>query len=470
MAITKIKCRNSGLKEAIEYILNENKTDGQILTARNNCDPGREYRQMMDTKEYHGKTGGRQCYHAILSYKPGEITHELALQIAKEFTEEHLRDYEVVIAVHTDKKHIHSHLVWNSVNCVTGEKYHVSNSDYYRKIRAVSDRLCRKYGLSVIVQGDEPPKAVSYAEWLRQSKGQPTFRSMLEADIRTAIEDANSLGEFYMIMEHLGYEIKHGSRLSFRLRGQKRFMCPERKNPLFTEDNILAAIQNNLDDVEAGLKPAVAYRPVYEPYRKHPKYTGFLALYVHYLYILGKIEKREYPPRMTPQMRKNMMKFEQLREEFKFLRENDISTADDMATFQSKTEESLKKLIKQRTILNVQKKRRWKLYAALADVESLTEAKKLYEDGVSGMEEVAARYAEAVSILDNSGVNKIELAREKSELYEQLSEINRQIRVKRKQLKMCGTIMARTPEMERDIQRSESQKARKPREKHQKQR
>ena len=86
------------------------------------------------------------------------------------------------------------------------------------------------------------------------------------------------------------------------------------------------------------------------------------------------------------------------------------------------------------------------------------------------MEEVAARYAEAVSILDNSGVNKIELAREKSELYEQLSEINRQIRVKRKQLKMCGTIMARTPEMERDIQRSESQKARKPREKHQKQR
>ena len=101
MAITKIKCRNSGLKEAIEYILDENKTDGRILTVRNNCDPGREYRQMTDTKEYHGKTGGRQCYHAILSYKPGEITPELALQIAREFTEEHLRDYEVVIAVHT---------------------------------------------------------------------------------------------------------------------------------------------------------------------------------------------------------------------------------------------------------------------------------------------------------------------------------------------------------------------------------
>ena len=398
MAITKIKCRNSGLKEAIEYILNENKTDGRILTARNNCDPGREYRQMMDTKEYHAKTGGRQCYHAILSYKPGEITPELALQIAKEFTEEHLRDYEVVIAVHTDRKHIHSHLVWNSVNCVTGEKYHVSNGDYYRKIRAVSDRLCRKYGLSVIVQGDEPSKAVSYAEWLRQSKGQPTFRSMLEADIRSAIEDANSLGEFYMMMEHLGYEIKHGNRLSFRLRGQERFMCPGRKNPLFTEDNILAAIQNNLDDIEAGLKAAVAYRPIYEPYRKHPKYTGFLALYVHYLYILGKIEKREYPPRMTPKMRKAVMKFEQLREEFKFLRENDISTTDDMAAFQSKTEELLKELIKRRTIFNVKKKKRQKLYTALADVEILADVPRLSAEGAPGLEDETRRYSEAVSI------------------------------------------------------------------------
>ena len=159
---------------------------------------------------------------------------------------------------------------------------------------------------------------------------------------------------------------------------------------------------------------------------------------------------------MTPQMRKNMMKFEQLREEFKFMRENDISTADDMTAFQSKTEESLKELIKRRTILNVQKKKRRKIYKALTDVESLAEARKLYEDGVSGMEGEAARYAEAVSVLENSGVNQIELAQEKSELYKKLAEINREIRVKRKQLKMCGTIMARTPEMERDVRRIES--------------
>ena len=65
--------------------------------------------------------------------------------------------------------------------------------------------------------------------------------------------------------------------------------------------------QNNLNDIEAGLKPAVICRPAYEPYRKHLKYTGFLALYVHYLYILSKIEKRKYPSRMTSKMRKNII-------------------------------------------------------------------------------------------------------------------------------------------------------------------
>ena len=323
MAITKILPRNSRLDVAIRYVLNGDKTEHQVLTARINCDPGHEYRQMMDTKEELNKTGGRLAYHIIQSFKPGEITPELALQIAKEFAEECLSDYEVVIGTHVDKEHIHSHILFNSVNRRTGEKFHINNREYYENIRAVSDRLCRKHGLSIVMEGEEPPKALSYGEWLRLSRGEPTFRSMLEADIREAIDDANDLGHFFMIMEHKGYEIRHGNRLSFRLRGQERFMCPGRKNPLFTEDGILAAIEGNWDAIEAGLKPAVIRRPVFVPYREHPKYTGLMALYVHYLYILGKIEKREYPPRMTPQMRKDMMWFEQLQEQFRFLRDKE---------------------------------------------------------------------------------------------------------------------------------------------------
>ena len=380
MAITKILARHARLDLGIKYILNGDKTEEHTLTAHLNCDPGRECREMLDTKRAYGKTDGVMYYHIIQSFKPGEITPELALEIAKEFAQEHLPGYETVIAVHVDRKHIHAHLIFNSVNADTGEKYHSNPKSYYSQIRAVSDRLCREHGLSVIMAG-QPSQAVSYIEWLRQSKGQPTFRTMLEADLRAAIDSANDLGHFYLLMEHKGYEIHHGNRLGFRLRGQDRFMYPGRKNGLFTEEGIRAAIEGNLTAIEMGLRPAAVRRPAYRPYKKRPKYTGFMALYVHYLYVLGKVGQRRYPPRASPQLRQEVMKAERYRAQFAFLRENEISTSEDMTAFQSRTEDTLAGLTKQRTILNVRKKKRKKRLLSYG-------ALKIHYDKGNGSKEV----------------------------------------------------------------------------------
>ena len=454
MAVTKILPRNGGLKEAIDYVLNGDKTDGHILTAHFNCDPGREYREMMKTKLETGRLDKRQCYHIIQSFKPGEITPELALEIAKAFAQEHLDGFEVVIGTHVDRHHIHSHIVFNSVNADTGEKYHSTQQSYYQQIRAISDRLCREHGLSVIVQS-APARSVSYIEWLRQSRGQPTFRSLLEADLRDAIRDANDLGHFFLLMEHKGYEIHHGGRLGFRLRGQDRYQYPGRQDPLFTEDGIRTAIQGNLEQIEAGLRPVLPVRPAYQPYRKHPKYSGFLALYVHYLYLLGKIEKRQYPPRMTPHLRQAVMRFEQYQVQFVFLRENNIVTQADMDAVQSRTEESLAKLMKQRTILNVRKKRRQHLYTALADAEALAPSKALYEEGLTGMEAEFEKYMEAVKQLEKCGISAERLTEEKAEIYEQLASLNREIRAERRKLKLCQEIRQQIPAMEQDIQNTD---------------
>ena len=455
MAVTKILARKGRLDIGINYVLNGDKTEERVLTAHLNCDPGRECRQMLDTKRAVGKTDGVQYYHMIQSFKPGEITPELALEIAKEFTQEHLPGYETVIGVHVDREHIHAHILFNSVNADTGEKYHSNAQSYYSQIRGISDRLCREHGLSVIMQG-ESAKAVSYIEWLRQSRGQPTFHSMLEADLRTAIQDANDLGHFFLLMEHKGWEISHGNRLGFRLRGQERFMYPGRKNPLFTEDGIRSAIQGNLEDIEAGRRPAVIYRPPFQPYKKYPKYTGFMALYVHYLYVLGKIGQRQYPPRMTPQLRQEVMKSEWYREQFAFLRDNAIATQADMTAFQTRTEETLANLTKQRTILNVRKKKRRSLYAALADAEALAPAKALYEEGLSGMEAEFAKYMEAVTVLERCGIPKDRLMTEKAEIYEQLAETNRQIRAERKKLALCREIQSRLPQIEKENEKIET--------------
>ena len=207
MAITKILARKGRLDVGIRYVLNGDKTQEQILTAHHGCDPGRELRQMMETKAQYSKEGGVQYYHMIQSFRPGEVSPELALEIARTLVEEHLPGYQAVIGVHVDKAHIHAHILFNSVNAETGEKYHSKPSEL----------LPADPGhLRPPVPGARPVRypegqgagAVSYAEWLRQSRGQPTFRTMLEADLRDAIQDANDLGHFFLLMEHKGWEIK----------------------------------------------------------------------------------------------------------------------------------------------------------------------------------------------------------------------------------------------------------------------
>ena len=88
MAITKILARKGRLDVGIRYVLNGDKTQEQILTARLNCDPCHECRQMLETKLAVGKEGGVQYYHLIQSFQPGEVTPELALEIAREFAED----------------------------------------------------------------------------------------------------------------------------------------------------------------------------------------------------------------------------------------------------------------------------------------------------------------------------------------------------------------------------------------------
>ena len=373
-----------------------------------------------------------------------------------------MSDSSIVTEMKTESGYMHTSNIEYRVEMVTPKLTYAELprlQECVRQVRHAGAKVNHSCGIHVHVDAAnhnrQSLKNLLSIMYSKEDKGQPTFRSMLESDLRTAIQDANDLGHFFLLMEHMGYEIHHGDRLGFRLRGQERFQYPGRRNTLFTEDGIRAAIQGNLAEIEAGSRPTVLSRPKYRPYLAHPKYTGFLALYVHYLYLLGKIGQRQYPPRMTPHLRREVMRFEQYRTQFDFLRENEIVTQADMDAFQTRTEESLAKLIKQRTILNVRKKKRQKLYTALADVEALAPSKALYEEGLTGMEAEFERYMEAVALLESSGVPRNWLTEEKAEIYEQLAELNREIRTERQKLKLCHEIQNQVPVMEQDIQRTE---------------
>ena len=158
---------------------------------------------------------------------------------------------------------------------------------------------------------------------------------------------------------------------------------------------------------------------------------------------------------MTPQLRQEVMKAERYREQFAFLRENNIVGPDDVMAFLARTEETLSSLTKQRTIFNVRKKRRKRLYSALADAEALAPVRELYEDGLSGMEAEFAQYLEAVSTLEQCGIPREQLISEKAQVYQQLAELNRQIRQERKKLALCREILDRIPQIETELQKAE---------------
>ena len=154
-------------------------------------------------------------------------------------------------------------------------------------------------------------------------------------------------------------------------------------------------------------------------------------------------------------MRREVMRFEQLRAQFQFLNENNISSEADMQAFVEKAEAQIKALTKRRTILNVQKKKRQPLFQALAEEETLAPAKRLYDQGHSGMEQEAQRYMEAVKLLDGCGESREELSRQQAELYTKLADLNRELRQVRKQIKMCEEIRAQATVMQENIQNIE---------------
>ena len=165
------------------------------------------FNEMVNTKLQYRKTGGRQYYHIMQSFHPDEpITPETAHEIALRFAEENFPGYEVLVATHVDRCHIHSHFVVNSVNAETGLKFHSDNHEIQR-LRDSSDKLCVEYGLSVVVPKSKKVKGMSTAEYHVAEKGQ-SWKLDLAMAIDEAMRYAVSKKHFIELMEMEGYEVK----------------------------------------------------------------------------------------------------------------------------------------------------------------------------------------------------------------------------------------------------------------------
>lgn len=213
MAHTKIWPVTHNLPRTVRYAMNPEKTwDGKkFLHSGIWLDVSSSKRvvdQMTATKHRWNKTGGRLAYHAEQSFKPGEVTPDQAHEIGVKLAQEVWGDrFEVLVTTHLDQDHIHNHFIINSVSIVDGKKYHESNRDYNKILRATSDRLCKEYGLSTI----ERPKNSRTKAWSEinpEAGGSPTIHTLMYQDMDNALQVSNDLDEFYHRLELIGYEVK----------------------------------------------------------------------------------------------------------------------------------------------------------------------------------------------------------------------------------------------------------------------
>ena len=243
MAITKIHPIKSTLNLAIDYIVNGEKTDKQILVSTHKCHGSTAHTQFFRTREDARTRGTVLARHLIQSFLPGEASPEMAHQIGLELCKKILKDeYEFVLSTHIDKGHIHNHIIFNNVNMVTGKCYQ-SNKKSYHQIRYQSDKLCKENNLSVIDEFYESYKKkykTTGKSWYEneQAKHGTSWKSKLQFDIDRIIKQSKDWDEFLKKMADLGYEIKFGKYIAFKPKDKPRFTRAKTIGEDYTEERL----------------------------------------------------------------------------------------------------------------------------------------------------------------------------------------------------------------------------------------
>lgn len=440
MAVTKILAKTVRLDKLIRYVVNPKKTGEQVFVSSVGCVPETAAKTWMDTKRRFGRVDGVQAYHLIQSFKPGEVTPELAHEIGNRFAEKYLEGFEVIVGTHVDKAHVHNHIIFNSVSDRDGHKYHSSPASYFREIRGLSDRLCREYGLSVI---DEPGRrALTYVEWRMQKLGIRTQRQLVDRDVAECLSLAMDVGGFYALMEDRGYTILHRSKYpTFVPYGEEHGHRARMKGKAMTEDDLIAYIDRAMMD------PTFEVIVPRQQQVRFPrgKITGFRACVLAWAYILGLINDGVKPQYHVPP--KELKRFEQLKKQAKYLTDNHIDTLEQMEERIADLTQQIDFQTRHRIILNGKKKRQRPLYDAL-QIAAMYEGRD--EAAFPLSEEEQNKLQKAQQILSKTPIDILKLERER--LYADLVEVNRALRDLKRELHLCEQIEADSTHIHENLQ------------------
>ena len=442
MAITKIlnimesEGRNpaSHLKNALEYIQNPDKTEECVLVGGINCLPDTAFEQMEETKNIFHKTGKRQGYHVIISFSQEEkVTAEQAMYVLEHFAKDVLGDdYEAVYAVHTDREHMHGHLIWNSVSMTTGKKYNSPKSNWKNHLQPITNKYCDELGLSIMpAEYSRNPKNISRYKWEKEM----SMKEIILRDAKMCAYAAGNVEHFKYLMKRLGYVFKKDAWLEVQAPGFRYYHKLAKLDEMFSEETLRHHV-----DMPWMAKPYFYSSDIRGLHRA--KLSPFQKKFYAKLYRLRVVEQKRFVVGGA-KYAEDLKRFHQLQDEYLLLVNNDIKSIVELVDFISEKEDWIQQIedrqkeiyressSRKRSIKNEEQYREYQIWH-MEEQEELDELKQekrnvkrqiqladdiIKEDlytayyAVSGKEEIVAdRDVEIPGMEENTEVEKVAAA------------------------------------------------------------
>lgn len=366
MATTKIWPVRDSLKRLVDYAGNPEKTEYRDLQkalhyAENGektvsvderfgfvtgvgCNAETAYEEMISVKRRFGKTGGNVAYHGYQSFKPGEVTpeqcHEIGIKLAKKLWS---KNYQVLVATHLDKEHLHNHFLINSVSFVNGKKFNDDLHCYYQ-MRNVSDSLCREYELSIVKNPkSKTPRSIYFAE----KNGGPTKFNLMREAIEAALKITATPQDFKAALRDMGYELRSDPNRKY---ATLRRIGSEKAVRLYRlgEQYDIPALEERLrqNRYQYGSQIYTRYRhSQLQPLQQSKKYQlhgslanarkfgGLRGFYLHYCYLLGILPKSNGRRPLSPEMREEWRNIKKISRQTRLICREKFESTDDVQHF-----------------------------------------------------------------------------------------------------------------------------------------
>ena len=271
----------------------------------------------------------------IISFSPEEkVTAEQAMYVLEHFAKDVLGDdYEAVYAVHTDREHMHGHLIWNSVSMTTGKKYNSPKSNWKNHLQPITNKYCDELGLFIMpAEYSRNPKNISRDKWEKEM----SMKEIILRDAKMCAYAAGNVEHFKYLMKRLGYVFKKDAWMEVQAPGFRYYHKLAKLDEMFSEETLRHHV-----DMPWMAKPYFYSSDIRGLHRA--KLSPFQKKFYAKLYRLRIVEQKRFAVGGA-KYTEDLKRFHQLQDEYLLIVNNDIKSVVDLVDFINEQEEKIQQI------------------------------------------------------------------------------------------------------------------------------